>query len=458
MALTRCDEAHDKRENMNVLTHINIRYDGLSLISTIMYRQPGPDPNSRFDAPTLDWPLEPVSRTNRNFLPTPPRSNRTSLEESQGPPEPSRAIQTLAPVVSPTKVDIPPGHLTPPTSPSSPGQETPDSILKSLKNVANRVVSSVVLENVSAPMYEAVVAEATKNGDWQDVRVDYNGSLLIVHCPSLGHEFPGDLFDLMGRTGRSYPRKYHSSRITQGGSTTIDLVVGSKSPDFSLYEVKEGSGLDQKGGNVMPTVALEVGYYGEKERKLTLDAGRLICLSKGMIQLVATIDIDHEVEKKNNGKRKLKSVIWTHWEMDPEYPKLVEEHERYELNELIPETDGELLKNKETVQPIPDAYRAVVTFAGTSHWVRAYKSNVYKLFPPTGINSIPILYRHLFRDPQEGDQENPAFTIQTADIMATIHSFEEVQREIDGTKKRKPEDVDLIDNELLARFKRRRAN
>jgi hypothetical protein len=210
-------------------------------------------------------------------------------------------------------------------------------------------------------------------------RVDYDGNILIVHCPSLGHEFPGDLFDLMGRAGKSYPREYNGSRITQGGSTTIDLEVGSKSPDFSLYEVKEGVGQDQKGENVIPTVALEVGYYGEGERKLTLDAGRLICLSKGRIQLVATIDIDHEVEKQNDGKRKLKSVIWTHWEMDPEYPKLVRERGGYELNVLVPERDGKLLEDHETVQPIPDAYRAVVKFAGISYWVRAYKSKIYKV-------------------------------------------------------------------------------
>lgn len=210
-------------------------------------------------------------------------------------------------------------------------------------------------------------------------RVDYDGSVLIVHCPSLGHEFPGDLFDLMGRAGKSYPREYHGSRITQGGSTTVDLVVGSKSPDFSLYEVKESSRQDQKVLNVMPTVALEVGYYGEGERKLTLDAGRLICLSKGMIQLVATINIDHEVEKQNDGRRKLKSVVWTHWEMDPEYPKLVEENDKYELNELIPEKDGKMAEDQTTVQPPPDAYRAVVKFAQTPYWVRAYRSNIYKV-------------------------------------------------------------------------------
>jgi hypothetical protein len=64
----------------------------------------------------------------------------------------------------------------------------------------------------------------------------------------------------------------------------------------------------------------------------------------------------------------------------------------------------------------------------------------------------------LFRDPLEGDRENPAFNIQTADVMATIHNFEKVQRQMDGTKKRKPEDVDLIDNELLARLKKRRSD
>ncbi|KAG2062519.1 hypothetical protein BDR04DRAFT_1123888, partial [Suillus decipiens] len=310
----------------------------------------------------------------------------------------------------------------------------------SFKKVADRAVERVVIQDVPSSTYEAVVEKATNNGDWQAVRVDYNEGVLIVHCPNLGHEILPELFDVM-------------STITQGGSTTITLAAGSKSPDFSLYEVKDCGVQSRQGTNGLPTIAFEVGYYGEGEKKLALDAGRLICLSKGMIQLVATINVDHELEKENYGRRKLKSVVWTHWEMDPEYPRIVEKNDTYELNKLVAESDGKDIKGMEAVQPTPDAYRAVVNFAKTPHWVRAYKSNTYKdpeLFPDQGIKSIPILYRHLFRDPEEADQKQPAFTIKAMDIMATIHSHDHVQREIDGKSKRTEEDEDLVDKELLA--------
>ncbi|KAG1853373.1 hypothetical protein F4604DRAFT_1591607, partial [Suillus subluteus] len=305
-------------------------------------------------------------------------------------------------------------------------------------------------------------------------RVDYNEGVLIVHCPNLGHEILPELFDVMRHAEKSYPKKYHDSTITQGGSTTIALAAGSKSPDFSLYEVKESSGQAQQGTSGIPTVAFEVGYYGEGEKKLALDAGRLICLSKGMIQLAATIDIDHEKEK--DGIRKLKSVIWTHWEMDPGYPRIVKGNDTYELNKLLPERNGNVMTDTEKVQPTPDAYRAVVSFAKTPYWVRAQKSNTYKvsnpvilriqsadfkdleLFPDQGVKSIPILYRHLFRDPQEKDRKNPAFTFQTVDIMATIHSHETIQREINGKNKKTQRDVDSFEGALLATLKKRRSD
>jgi hypothetical protein len=137
----------------------------LSQFSTLIMHKPRPDPSSRFDALTLGLP-----QPNRNFVPTPPSSNRSSLEESQGLPDRSRVTHTPTQAISDMKADVSPGHFTPPTPPSSPGQETSDSILKSFQNVGSRVVSSVVLENVSTATYEAAVAKATENGDWQDIR------------------------------------------------------------------------------------------------------------------------------------------------------------------------------------------------------------------------------------------------------------------------------------------------
>ncbi|KAG2126631.1 uncharacterized protein EDB93DRAFT_1257451 [Suillus bovinus] len=412
-----------------------------------------------------------------NYLPTPPNSTRTSLEELQHQPASPCKAQTPAKVAvpPPTKAILPPDHPTPPPSPSSTSQETYHSILRSFKNIADGTITRVVFQDVIPATYNMVLETATNNGDWDAVRVDYNEGVLIVHCPSLGHEILPELFDVMRHAGTSYPREYHGSKITQGGSSTITLEAGSKSPDFSLYEVKESSRQVEQVTNGIPTIAFEVGHW-EGERKLTMDAGRLICLSKGMIQLVVTIDIDHEVEKQNHGRRKLKSVIWTHWEMDAEYPQIVGKGDTYELNKLLPERDGKIIKDTETVQPVPDAYRAVVRFAKIPHWVRAYKSNTYKvskpvvfciqsadfngleLFPDQGIRSIPILYGHLFRDPQEKDLKRPAFVFQTVDIMATIHSHETIRREIDGKNKKIDEDVDSVDQELLKRLKKRRSD
>ncbi|KAG2063016.1 hypothetical protein BDR04DRAFT_1164353 [Suillus decipiens] len=408
-----------------------------------------------------------------NGPPTRPSSTRTSLPEYQCGPEPSRVFKTLPQVaVPPMKANLPSSHFTLGPSSSSPPPETYDSILKSFRSVADLTVTKVVIQDVPPATYEAVVQEGINHENWQAVRVDYNDGVLIVQCPNLGHEILPELFDVMRYAGTSYPKTYHGSKITQGGSTTIPLAAGSKSPDFSLYEVKDSSG---QATNGIPTVAFEVGYW-EGEKKLALDAGRLICLSKGMIQLVATIDINHMVEKQNNRRRKLESVVWTHWEMDPEYPQIVKSHHTYELNKLLPERDGKVITDTETVQPTPDAYRAVVTFAKIPHWVRAYKSDTYKvfntvifwsqypnikgleLFPDQGTKSIPILYRHLFRDPDEKDKKSAAFTFQTVDIMATIFGHEDVQREMDAKNNKTQEDMDSIDKQLLARLKRRRSD
>jgi hypothetical protein len=100
------------------------------------------------------------------------------------------------------------------------------------------------------------------------------------------------------------------------------------------------------------------------------------------IQLVITIDIIQKVENQNHRRQKLKSVIWTHWEMDPEYPQMIEGNGAYELNKLFPERNRKVIQDTETIQPAPDAYRVVVSFDRHPYWVRAWKSNTYKVSTP----------------------------------------------------------------------------
>jgi hypothetical protein len=64
-----------------------------------------------------------------------------------------------------------------------------------------------------------------------------------------------------------------------------------------------------------------------------------------------------------------------------------------------------------------------------------------------------MLYCYLFCNSQENGQKKSAFTFQTINIMATIHSHENVQCEMNGKHKKTQGDVDLIDEELFTRLK-----
>jgi len=200
----------------------------------------------------------------------------------------------------------------------------------------------------------------------------------VGYPTSPGHEIMSDVFHLLACAGRSYPTtKYQGSKITQCGTADVKLTCGHKAPDFSLYELKDTAESEaDKDDNSTPTVVWEVGY-SENVKKLALDAARHICLTRGRVLLVITIDIIHEDNRVNGGSRRLKEVKWAHWEMDYSACQEVDDKWDGELNVLEPERLEAV--DESCVHPAPNAYRTVVDMGGTNYHVRAAKTVEYKV-------------------------------------------------------------------------------
>jgi hypothetical protein len=84
-----------------------------------------------------------------------------------------------------------------------------------------------------------------------------------------------------------------------------------KSPDYSLYEVKDGNGTANDDNNTTLTMVA----YTQTSCNLAEEAAQHICLMMGRVLLVVAIDIIH---KPNMNPRELESVTWSHWEEDVE--------------------------------------------------------------------------------------------------------------------------------------------
>jgi hypothetical protein len=62
---------------------------------------------------------------------------------------------------------------------------------------------------------------------------------------------------------------------------------------------------------------------------------------------------------------------------------------------------------------------------------------------------MPVLYRHLYRDPKDEDAEQPVFTISRVDVMDVIRNHERIQRSRENTLKRgAQEDVSALASHL----------
>jgi hypothetical protein len=75
-----------------------------------------------------------------------------------------------------------------------------------------------------------------------------------------------------------------------------------------------------------------------------------------------------------------------------------------------------------------------------------------QLYPDPQVSKIDILYRHLYRDPNDEDAKTPAFSFKTSDIMSVIMRQEGVQNVRDNVGKRQLQH----ELELLSRKKARK--
>lgn len=167
----------------------------------------------------------------------------------------------------------------------------------------------------------------------------------------------GSLFILMAKSGTGYPELYGGSRIVEGGCADIHYNSGYKSPDFSLYEVKDGGVSDDQDSST-PTIVFEVAY-SQSTRSVVREAARHICLTRGEVRLVVAIDIVH---KKEIRPRELESVTWSHWEEDVLSHDVVE-HEDDEVDQVRSER-GDEENSEEFVLPPATAYTAMVAQPG----------------------------------------------------------------------------------------------
>jgi len=112
---------------------------------------------------------------------------------------------------------------------------------------------------VTPALFEELKAHMVKNGQagvWESLRLDFHPDKLIVRIPTLGHEIMSDLFDVMKQSGTGYSREaYRGGRIILGGSADmLHHNGGHKSPDYSLYEVRDGKGAANDDDNTTPTI------------------------------------------------------------------------------------------------------------------------------------------------------------------------------------------------------------
>ena len=175
----------------------------------------------------------------------------------------------------------------------------------------------------------------------------------------------------------SYPLGlYRGSRIIECGTADVPLTRGTKSPDFSLYEVTHRGEHGEAELNSTPTVVFEYGY-SETGHKLALDAARHLLLSQGLVQLVVVVDVKRK-SSAQCGSMVLEKVMWAHWEVDGSSFEEADSSWRGDLDDPQPDRDVD----EDFVQPPADAYNAVIEMDGTKYHLRASKVNEWEVRPP----------------------------------------------------------------------------
>jgi hypothetical protein len=115
---------------------------------------------------------------------------------------------------------------------------------------------------------------------------------LFLKYPSMIHEIIPDVFDRLKDQGTRLPSGRKPGSILRNfGNADIPLLIGSITPDYSIYEENK----DDKATlhlQIHPTIVIEVGY-SQKIQELRLAAARLIGSSLGAVQLVVAIKLSY---------------------------------------------------------------------------------------------------------------------------------------------------------------------
>jgi hypothetical protein len=204
--------------------------------------------------------------------------------------------------------------------------------------------------------------------------VDFRPDKLIVRVPSIGHEIMTDLFEVMRQSGSTYPSGlYRGSEIILGGSADIHYSSGYKSPDFSIYELRDGIGYTMCDDNTTPTIVFEVAYT-QPSRSVSQEAARHICLTGGEILLVVVVNIEHKV---NTNPRELMTVTWSYWEEDVD--SYLVEDDAGDTDIDIQRDDG--VDDTEYVDPTPaTAFKAVIPRPGNKRYhIRATRTDHWEV-------------------------------------------------------------------------------
>lgn len=137
---------------------------------------------------------------------------------------------------------------------------------------------------------------------------------LILHYPTLIHEIIPDVFTRLSAQGKHLPSGVKPGSVLRNyGCADIPLLIGSKTPDFSIYERNE---LDVKTlrFQIHPTVVFEVGY-SQKVRDLRHAAARLIGSSLGAVQLVVAIKLSYK-NTPDKEREAIEKATAEFWELD----------------------------------------------------------------------------------------------------------------------------------------------
>ncbi|KAH8993096.1 hypothetical protein EDB83DRAFT_2534734 [Lactarius deliciosus] len=353
---------------------------------------------------------------------SPPASTRTSLESPPNPPAPISASTARAPLVIGSIVS-PPDSLA-----SSPiGKDSPLSKFQAFVKSGNSQEEEIecVVEGVDSLLvcklledFKSYMAQTEQADLWDRLNIDFISDKLIIRFPTAGHELVSDLVCMVQnedhRSGTGGPLFF-------GGGIDIPFHCGGfKTPDYGIYERKgikdTDTSKDTSLDHSVPTIAFEVGFSQSRD-KLMKKAAQLICLTAGHILLVIAIDIVHV---PNSCPRRLKSVIWSHWEEDHIHHVEDPEHTVGEEDNVITRvTDSSTL-----------AFSATVSVHGMTQRVhiRATEKKKWRLYPgDPEIPEIKILHRHLFRDLNEAAAEMTVFSFNTSEVMAEILYREGVQ-------------------------------